>query len=424
MPANSLTPLLERLTNLRLLIVSQYFWPEGFSINEVADSLVKKSINVDILTGKPNYPHGKIFPGYCAWGCHREIRDHITINRVPLFPRGKGGFRLALNYLSFVFFGLLYSPFLLRKKKFDIILVYAPSPILQAIPAIFLGWLKGCPVVLWVQDLWPESLSATGYIKNKAALKLVELLVRFIYRHTDLLLIQSKAFEAPVRALASKTRIVYHPNSVDDIFSKPAIQKAPKIDGLGHGFSVMFAGNIGSAQAVEVIVDAASLLKDHEDIHFVILGDGSAREWMLQEVRQRKLTNLHLPGRFPVETMPAFMQKASALLVTLADQPIFAATVPNKVQAYMAAGKPIIACLNGEGARLVVESGAGLSTPAENPQALADTILHLHKLTPEEHEKMGENGRRYYQEHFNHDYLVNQLIGHLQAMSQGKKDTQ
>jgi glycosyltransferase involved in cell wall biosynthesis len=423
-PVNSLIPLLERPTNLRLLIVSQYYWPEGFSINEVADSLVNKSLSVDILTGKPNYPHGKIFPGYYGWGCHQEVRGDITVNRVPLFPRGRGGFRLALNYFSFVLSGLLFSPWMLRKKKFDIILVYAPSPILQAIPAIFLGWLKGCPVALWVQDLWPDSLSATGYVKNKTVLKLVELAVRFIYRHTDLLLVQSKAFEAPVRALASKTRVVYQPNSVDDIFAKPAVQQAPLIEGLGRGFSVMFAGNIGSAQAVKVIVDAATLLKSYEDIHFVVLGDGSSREWMLQEVRQRKLTNLHLPGRFPIETMPAFMQKASALLVTLADQPIFAATVPNKVQAYMAAGKPIIACLNGEGARLVVEAGAGLSTPAENPQALADTILRLHKLTPEEHEKMGQNGRRYYQEHFNHDYLVNQLIGHLQTLSQSKKDIQ
>jgi len=217
---------------------------------------------------------------------------------------------------------------------------------------------------------------------------------------------------------------VYYPNSVDDTFAAPVTGETPRVAGLGEGFSVMFAGNIGAAQAVGVIVEAASLLKEHADIHFVVLGDGSCREEMLKAVRQRGLANLHLPGRFPVETMPGFMQKASALLVTLADQPIFAATVPNKVQAYLAAGRPIVACLNGEGARLVVEAGAGLATPAEDARALADTILRLYRLSPAEREKMGENGRRYYQEHFDHDRLVDQLIGHLQAVSQSGKGIQ
>jgi glycosyltransferase involved in cell wall biosynthesis len=143
---------------------------------------------------------------------------------------------------------------------------------------------------------------------------------------------------------------------------------------------------------------------------------------MLNEVKLRGLTNLHLPGRFPVEMMPGFMQQASALLVTLADQPIFAATVPNKVQAYLAAGRPIIACLNGEGARLVIEAGAGLSTPAEDARALADTILNLYQSPPELLEQMGRSGRNYFQQHFNHDRLVDQLIGHLQAVSQSGKE--
>lgn len=414
----------ERQNSLRVLIASQYYWPESFSINGVAKTLMEKGIEVEVLTGKPNYPRGEIFSGYRAWGCQRESHYGVDINRIPLFARGGGGWRLALNYLSFAISGLLFAPWMLRKKRFDVIFIYAPSPILQAIPAIFLGWLKGCPVVLWVQDLWPESLSATGYVRNRAVLKLVERVVRFIYRHTDLLLVQSRAFEEPVRALASGTPIVYYPNSVEDTFAKPAIDEHPLVKGLGEGFSVIFAGNIGAAQAVGVIVEAASLLREYADIHFVVLGDGSCREWMLKEVQHRGLDNLHLPGRFPMETMPSFMQKASALLVTLANKSIFAATVPNKVQAYMAAGRPIIACLNGEGARLVVEAGAGLATPAEDVLALADTILRLYRLSPVEREKMGENGRRYYQEHFDHDHLVDELIGHLQAVSQGRKEIQ
>ncbi len=406
---------------MKLLVVSQYFWPENFRINDVVKALSEKGVEVEVLTGKPNYPRGEMFSGYREWGCQRETHDGINITRIPLLARRSGGFRLALNYLSFVISGLFFAPWMLRNKKFDAIFIYAPSPILQAMPAIFLGWLKGCSVVLWVQDLWPESLSATGHVNNSVVLKSVELVVRFIYRHTDLLLVQSPAFVAPVRALASDTPIAYYPNSVDDDFAKPATFATPVVAGLGEGFSVMFAGNIGVAQAVGVIAEAASLLREYTDIHFVVLGDGNSREWLLNEAQQRGLTNLHLPGRFPVETMPGFMQKASALLVTLADQPIFAVTVPSKVQAYLAAGRPIIACLNGEGANLITEAGAGLATPAEDAKALADTILLLYRLSPDERKRMGENGRRYYQEHFDHERLIDQLIGHLQSVCKRKE---
>lgn len=400
---------------MRVLIFSQYYWPESFRINEVAKTLCDKGIGVEVLTGKPNYPRGEIFDGYCAWGCRREIQHGIDIHRVPLLARGRGGWRLALNYLSFVISGILFAPWLLRRRKFDVIFVYAPSPILQTIPAIFLGWLKGCPVVLWVQDLWPESLSATGHVNNKTILKLVESVVRFIYRHVDLLLVQSEAFIAPVGALASGTPVKYYPNSVDESFSVSTAAAAPDVPRLGHGFSVMFAGNIGTAQAVEVIVEAATLLKGQADIQFVVLGDGSRREWMLQQAKGRDLGNLHLPGRFPVETMPGFMQQASALLVTLADQDIFRFTIPSKVQAYLAAGRPILACLNGEGANLVTASGAGLAVPAENAKALAEAVLRLYRMSPQEREAMGTKGRLYYAQHFSHDMLVNQLIDLLQS---------
>lgn len=375
-----------------------------------------------MLTGKPNYPRGEIFEGYRALGCQREDHHGIIINRIPMISRGRGGWRLALNYLSFIVSGLLCAPWMMRKKKFDVIFVYGLSPILQAIPALFMGRIKGCPVVLWVQDLWPESLSATGYVQSRYIIAAVRQVVRFIYSHVDLLLVQSKAFEAPVGQLASGTPIVYYPNSVSEIFALPSGGETPEVDGLGEGFSVLFAGNIGAAQGVAVIVEAASLLRDRADIHFVVLGDGSSREWMLHEVRERGLTNLHLPGRFPVEAMPGFMQKASVLLVSLADQPIFAATVPNKVQAYMATGKPIIACLNGEGARLVTEAQAGLATPAGDAKALAHTIIRLYDLPPSEREKMGDQGKLYYQEFFNHDRLVDQLIGHFDDVATARKE--
>lgn len=409
---------------MKALLFNQYFWPESFRINDVARTLQEKGIEVEVLTGKPNYPRGEVFEGYRVWGCQKEKYHGMTINRIPILARGKGGPRLALNYMSFVLSGLLFAPWLLRKKKFDVIFVYAPSPVLQAIPALFLGWIKGCPVVLWVQDLWPESLSATGHVQNRTVLKLVELIVRYIYRHMDLILVQSRAFEKPVRALASNTRIEYYPNSVDESFGVPATGELPTVAGMDEGFSVMFAGNIGTAQAVGVIAEAASLLKDHADIHFVVLGEGSRWEWLKQEAQKRELFNMHLPGRFPVESMPGLMQKASALLVTLADQEIFRATIPSKVQAYLAAARPILACLNGEGANLVVEAGAGLAVPAEDGRALADAILRMYHMPPQELEAMGRRGRLYYASHFAHDMLVDRLIVHLGSVCNHKEKSE
>ena len=402
---------------MKILIVSQYFWPENFRINEIARSLLAKGHDVNVLTAKPNYPQGYFFTGYTGWGCMKENYYGININRIPIIARGSGSVRLALNYLSFVLSGLFFSPWILRKVKYDVIYVYAPSPILQAFPALFLGWLKSCPVVINVQDLWPESLSSTGYVKNRIVLKLVKSLVRFIYRRADLLLIQSLAFYSPVRELALTTPVKYYPNSVDNIFVEQSHDLLPSSVNLGEKFNVMFAGNLGSAQAVSVIVEAAYLLKQYPEIPFVVLGDGSSYAWMKTQVKERGLKNIHLLGRFTLETMPAFMKHASALLVTLADRPAFVATVPNKIQAYLAAGRPIIACLNGEGARLVLEAKAGLATPAENANALADTILHLYSQSPEERQKMGDNGRSYYNKHFDHNRLIDRLVVLLQAVS-------
>lgn len=400
---------------MRVLLLTQYFWPESFQINQIATALAAQGIEVEVLTGKPNYPAGKVFPGYRAGGYQRETYEGIPVHRLPLMPRASGGLRLALNYLSFVLSGLLVAPWKLRNKPFDVIFVYAPSPILQAIPAIFLGWLKGARTILWVQDLWPQSLSATGHVSNSRILKAVEKVVRYIYRHMDLLLVQSEAFIAPVAELAGGTPVVYHPNSVDDSFAAPSSAPVPALAGLNAPFSVLFAGNIGTAQAVQVIVAAARLLKEHAHISFVVVGDGSRYAWMQAQVVEHGLGNLHLPGRFPVENMPGFMRQASALLVTLADQEIFRFTVPSKVQAYLASGRPIIACLNGEGARLVDAAGAGVTVPAEDGAALADAVLRLSRLDVAERAAMGQRGAAYHVAHFSHAMLIGQLAALLRS---------
>ena len=404
---------------MRILIVSQYFWPEGFRINDLAKTLVEKGVEVEVLTGKPNYPEGAIFAGYKAWGCQQEVWAGVTIHRVPLTPRRKkGALNLVFNYLSFVVSGALIGAWLLRRKRYDVIFAYGTSPILQAIPALVLGWLKKRKVVVWVQDLWPESLEATGHVRHPRALALVGSVVRRIYANTDLLLVQSRAFEPQVRKLAGDTPIAYYPNSADPLFAATGVALAPLIPVMDSGaFCVVFAGNIGAGQAVETIVDAATLLRNHPDIQFVVVGQGSRQAWMVDEAAARGLTNLHLPGRFPGDLMPGLMQKASALLVTLNDQPIFAATIPNKIQAYMASGRPIIACLNGEGARVVEEAGAGIPVPAEDAKGLAEAVVRLFAMTGLERARLGVNGQKYFKAHFDHDMLTLQLMDHFRALA-------
>lgn len=397
---------------MRVLIVSQYFWPESFRINELVMALNAKGVEVEVLTGKPNYPGGAVFAGYRAWGCVRESFQGVPLHRVPLIPRGKGRLALALNYLSFIFSGLAFAPWLLRGRSFDAIFVFGTSPILQAIPAIWLGRLKNCPVVLWVQDLWPESLSDTGYVTNPGALNVVTHIVKCIYRRVDLLLVQSRAFIPRVQALAPDKSVVYYPNSFMD--EKPGTSGLDTYcPGFDRGFPVLFAGNLGKAQALEVVLEAATRLRDEPDICFVMVGDGIRRKWIMQQAVARGLDNIVFPGTFPVEAMPGLMRRASALLVTLADTEIFRLTIPSKVQAYMAAGRPVVACMNGAAADLVREAGAGVTVPAEDGIALAHALRTLSTEPEAVRESMGVRGRRYYEEHFSHEKLSNELITHF-----------
>jgi glycosyltransferase involved in cell wall biosynthesis len=411
---------------MRVLIVSQYFAPDNFPINSIVKSLVESGVDIDVLTGKPNYPEGRIYPGYRTLGCESETWNGARIYRVPLLPRGsRGALRLALNYLSFILFASILGPWLLRGTRYDAVFVYAPSPILQVIPAIVLANIKRCKVAVWIQDLWPESLSATGYIANARLLALMRAVVRAIYARTDLLLVQSRGFQPSVAALANGRPITYMPNAVEDMyFAEGPDLQLPPIEGLDAGFVVLFAGNIGAAQGVDVIVGAAELLLPYPDVHFIVAGNGSKLEWLRAASHARRLTNLHLPGRLPSAIMPTLMSKASALLVTLTADEIFSVTVPSKVQAYLASGRPIIASLNGEGARLIEEAQAGLAVPAQDAKGLADAVLRLYYMSEEERSRMGANGRRYCRENFRQEKVVGQLIGHLRSLSASEEGKQ
>lgn len=403
---------------MKVLIVSQHFWPEEFQINHVAELLTKQRLTIDVLTGKPNYPTGQYFFGYHGIGCQYEQWNGINIYRIPLVARGKHNpWKLAINYLSFVLCGCILGPLLLRKKKYDVIFVYATSPILQAIPALFLGLLKRIKVIIWIQDLWPDSLTATGYIKNLLILRCVTKIVQIIYCRADLLLIQSKAFFHHIKKLVPKKLVKYYPNSADKIFNNTTDIAFKLRDNQillqKNKFSVVFAGNLGIAQALDTIIDAADTLRHASNIVFYLFGTGNRLDWLIKEIKRRELKNVYLPGRLPMQQMPGLMRQASVLLVTLSTQPIFLATVPSKIQAYMAVGRPIIASLDGEGARLIKEAQAGIIVPAGNASALAQAVYKASSMKKIELEQLGKNGQAYFQLHFNSDKLIDQLITHF-----------
>jgi len=404
---------------MKVLLLSQHFWPESFRINEVAQSLAEQGCEVTVLTGKPNYPEGQIFPGYRVGGIQREQHEGYEIVRVPLLPRGPGGARrLVQNYLSFLCFASVLGPWALRGRRFDLIFVYGTSPILQAIAAIVLKRLKGAALVTWVQDLWPDSLEMTGFVTNRRALDGVAVVVRWIYRHCDLLLVQSRAFLAPVRAMAASTPVDYHPNPGDRELA-PAVDDAPALR-LGEAdFNIVFAGNLGTVQALETVLDAAELLGPDCGIRWVLVGSGTRSTWLAEQVRGRCLAQVELPGRFEPEQMPALLAQADALLVSLVRGPAMSLTIPSKIQAYLAAGRPVLASMDGEGARVVEEAGAGLVCGAEDAQALADAALRLAGLEAAQRQRMGEAGRRYYEAHFAPDALAAALVKQFRRAIEG-----
>ena len=402
---------------MKILIWSQYFWPENFHINEVATALVEEGHEVTVLTGKPNYPGGVIFPGYRAGGTSQETFHGVTVRRIPLLPRQKGAFRLALNYLSFIASGYVHSGKALSDRQFDVVFAYAPSPLLQVLPAIRFARRAAIPLALWVQDLWPEALEATGFVRNKFLLGLVEGIVRRIYAKSDVILAQSEAFvERLTPYVDDPQKIIFFPNSVDERqLGHPGSLAANELaNAMRACFAVTFTGNIGQAQSAETIVEAAEALRHVEAVRFFIVGAGSRADWIANEAKRRGLSNIVLPGRYPKEDMSVIMQASSILLLTLGSGVVGSYTVPSKLQAYLAMGKPIIASADGEAARVIMDSRSGFACRAEDGGALASAILQMHGLSSSEREEMGRNGQLYLTRHYSLSHLIKRLADILE----------
>ena len=394
---------------MNILVVSQYFYPENFKINDLIFSLKKRGHEITLLTGKPNYSKTHFFDGYGWKSDDFETINNIPVHRANLFSRRNGGaFRLFLNYISFAFLASLK----VRKIKgsFDAIFVYQTSPVTVGIPAIFAKIFFKSPIYFWVQDLWPESLAAAGGIKNKFILGFFNLLTKWIYNHSKKVLIQSDGFrEYILNQGIPNDKIIYYPNPTED-FYKPLHEVKEYQEFFQNEFyNIVFAGNIGEAQSFKTIIEAINKIKELP-VKVIVLGDGRYKETALSRIKEKGLeSHFNFLGSFSPTEMPKFFSHADALLVSLKKEKIFSLTIPAKIQSYLACGKPIIASIDGEGAKIVNDANCGVTSPAEDSLKLSEGIKELMALDKSKRSEMGDNARTYYEKEFDRDNLLEKL---------------
>lgn len=394
---------------MKILIVTPHFYPENFKCNDMAFELQKRGHDVTVMTAIPDYPEGKFFSGYGVFKKRREIINGVKVYRSLIIPRGKGSaIRLALNYLSYTFFATLESLWLGISKKYDVVIGHETSPIMVGIPGVIIKKLQKIPMLFWVLDLWPESLSAAGGITNRHILKPFEKLTKWIYRHSDMLLIGSKGYRKSINEKGNfDSKITYFPNWVEESLINKGAVSVPK---LPEGFNVMIAGNMGDAQDIPHVMETARLLKG-KGINFIFVGDGRKKEYVENYAREYGLEDqVKCLGRFPLEAMPSLFSQASVLFMALKDTPIFSLTVPSRLQAYMSAGKPVVAMIKGEGAELIKEADCGWAVSAGDSDGLANLLLDISYQPHEILKTKGLNGQSYSSKYYNFRKCIDKLI--------------
>jgi len=394
---------------MRLLTLSQWYNPEpNFKGLALATALQAKGHTVTAVTGFPNYPSGKIYPGYRLQWRQWETMNGVRVLRVPLYPNhSNSGVKRILNYASFAFSASTLGAALCGSA--DVMWVYHP-PLTVGIPAWWIGLLRRIPFVYEVQDLWPETLAATGMFRSATAARLVNNLARFVYRRAAAIIVISSGFK---RNLVSKgvpaAKIHVIPNWADEELYRPVArdENLAREFGLADRFNVMFAGNIGAAQGLETALDAAELLRDLPRAQFVLIGDGVSVEHLRRATQERGLSNIRWIDRQPAERMPRWFALADVMLVHLKRDPLFEITIPSKTMAYLACGRPILCAVAGDTADLVRSASAGIVCPAEDPAALAQAVRDLYALPCEQREALGNAGRRAFLENYTRAVLVN-----------------
>lgn len=394
---------------MRVLILTQNYIPEPDpKMHILGKGLVERGHEVDVLTGFPNYPHGEIYPGYRQKPWQKEVIDGVNIVRVPLFPdRSRSVVRRSLNYLSFPATASVLGPFLSRRA--DVIMVYHP-PVTLGIPAYVISRLRQAPFVFEIQDMWPETLSATGMITSQTILSLLSRLAQFTYKRASAITVISPGFKKNLIAKdvpEEKIHVIYN-WAYEGEFDKAEADKdlALKI-GLQGRFNILYAGNMGPAQGLHNVIEAAALLKDLVDLQFVLAGSGIDHDDLKKQVREMNLKNVLFIARQPMEKMPTLYAHANAVMVHLQDDQLYKMTVPGKTQSCLLSGRPVIASVNGDAADLVVKAGAGLAVRAMDPHSLAQTVRKLYGMPPEKRVAMGLAGRDFYFKHLAPQVQIN-----------------
>ena len=397
------------MTQKRVLLVTQYFQPENFKCNDIAFELQRRGYKVTVLTAIPNYPQGRFFDGYGPFKRRTEVVNGVKIIRGFVVPRGKGGkIGLSLNYLSYLVSSCLIALYLSLRYRYDAVFVHQVSPVTIGVAATLVKKLQRIPMYFWVLDLWPESLTAAIGLRNKYILGFFSKMVQWFYRNSDKILISSKGFEKSICTKGDfADKLVYFPNWIDSVLTTTADVATPDVP---SGFVAMFTGNIGASQDFDTILTAAEQLKSDSDIHIVIVGNGRDRERVEHEIIKRNLADtVHCVGSYPLEAMPATFAKADVLFAALKDEPIFALTVPAKIQAYMSAGKPIITMINGEAKELIESVGCGLAVKAGDAEGFTKAILSLKQMSDKERAEIGVKGELFATKHFNFKLQMNLL---------------
>lgn len=402
---------------MKILVVTQYFWPENFRINDLCSELQKRGHEITVLTGNPNYPEGKLFAEFKENPQNYDRLSGIEIIRVPMLVRGESKVQLILNYFSFMVSCSTFGSWKVKGRNYDLVFICQLSPATVAIPGLIIACIKGVPAVMWILDLWPDTLKAVGIVRNVFLLKFLQRFMNFVYSRCELIFVQSRTFGQKIYPLiADPTKIHYIPTWAEKDFSLPN-DKVPA-DGLESDFfTVTFAGNIGSAQDIYCIIKAANELKKHAHIRFNIIGDGSEAAGVSRAISQYGLIdNVKMLGRHPLKEMLKFYQEADAMIVTLKSKGVFSMTIPGKLQSYLAAGKAVIGAIDGEAQQVIKESKSGYCVASGDYIALADAILKMSKLTRKQIKGFEENAKNYYEKEFSRSKILDRFENHLQKI--------
>lgn len=399
-----------------ILIVSQYFYPESFRINDIAEEWSKRGYRVTVLTGIPNYPQGRFYPGYGWFKKRKEFRDGVEVIRIPLIARGKTALGMILNYLSFVISGFFWKSF--TRVRADLVFTFEVSPMTQALIGVWYAKKHKIPNYLYVQDLWPENVETVLGIKRKWILRPITAMVRYVYRNCDKIFATSPSFVEAIQARLDegKEKVVYWPQYAESHYV-PTNERSEFIlqDGL---LNITFTGNIGTAQGLEVLPQTAKLLKDAGIlVRFNIVGDGRCKESFVRRIDEADVSEyFNLIGWQPTAAIPAILSSSDAAFVSFTNAELYSMTIPAKLQSYMACGCPIIASADGETKRIIEESGCGIVTETGDPAALARSIIDFGNFSDSQKNQMSINAVQYCKDHFDKDHLMHTMINdHLES---------